>query len=48
MALTRITLRLTRNPDAGFPEGDDHHGYVVVAPVDGDGKLDVEDRKSVV
>jgi len=49
MALTRITLRLTRNPDAGFPEGDDHHGYVVVAPVDGDGKLDVDlwrDNKS--
>jgi len=42
MALTRITLRLGRNPSAGFTDGDDHHGYVVVAPIDGDGKLDVE------
>lgn len=42
MALTRVTMRLGRNPDAGYPEGDDAHGYVVVAPLDGEGKLDVE------
>lgn len=38
--LTRLTLRLGRNPHAGYPEGDDAHGYVIVAPVDHDGKLD--------
>jgi hypothetical protein len=40
--LTRVVLRLGRNPDAGFPDGDDHHGYVIVAPLDGDDRLDVE------
>jgi hypothetical protein len=38
--LTRLTLRLGRNPDAGFPEGDTQYGYVVVAPLGRDGKLD--------
>lgn len=38
--LTRVILRLGRNPDAGYPDGDDHYGYVVVAPLDGEGKLD--------
>jgi hypothetical protein len=42
MALTRLTLRLSRNPDAGFPEGDDQYGYVITAPLDKDGKLDSE------
>ncbi|WP_417468767.1 hypothetical protein [Maricaulis sp.] len=42
MSLTRVVMRLGRNPDAGFPEGDDHHGYVVIAPLDKDGKLDVD------
>ena len=42
MALTRVTLRLGRNPDAGFPDGDDSHGYVIVAPLDRDGKLDLD------
>jgi hypothetical protein len=40
MGLTRVVLRLGRNPDAGFPEGDDDMGYVVVAPLDKDGTLD--------
>ncbi len=40
--LSRIVLRLGRNPAAGFPDGDDHHGYVVVAPLDADGRLDAE------
>ena len=39
MSLTRVTLRLGRNPGAGFPDGDDAHGYVIVAPLDRDGKL---------
>ena len=42
MALTRVVMRLGRNPDAGFPDGDDNHGYVVVAPLDNEGHLDVE------
>jgi hypothetical protein len=42
MSLTRVVMRLGRNPDAGFPDGDDHHGYVVIAPLDKDGMLDVE------
>ena len=42
MVLTRVTMRLGRNPDAGYPEGDDAHGYVVIAPLDAEGKLDVE------
>ena len=37
MALTRIILRLARNP--GYPNGDDGQGYVITAPIDKDGKL---------
>jgi hypothetical protein len=40
--LSRLVLRLGRNPEAGFPDGDDHHGYVVVAPLTADGFLDPE------
>jgi hypothetical protein len=36
--LHQIVLRLARNP--GFPEGDEGQGYVLVAPLDGDLKLD--------
>jgi hypothetical protein len=42
MTLTRVVLRLGRNPDAGFPEGDDDTGYVIVAPLDREGGLDAE------
>jgi hypothetical protein len=38
--LTRLTLRLARNPDAGFPDGAPDRGYVVVAPLDGEHMLD--------
>jgi hypothetical protein len=38
--LTRVVMRLARNPDAGFPDGDDHHGYVITAPLDRAGRLD--------
>jgi hypothetical protein len=37
--LTRVVLRLGRNPDAGFPDGDDHFGFVLQAPLDKDGFL---------
>ena len=40
--LTRVILRLGRNPESGFPDGDDDYGYVVQAPLDSDGKLDPE------
>lgn len=36
--LYQVVLRLARNP--GFPEGDEGQGYVLIAPLDGDGKLD--------
>jgi hypothetical protein len=40
IGLTRVILRLGRNPEAGFPDGDDDYGYVIQAPLDADGKLD--------
>ncbi len=39
--LNTIILRLARNPDAGYPHGDDARGYRVVAPLDGEGRLDL-------
>jgi hypothetical protein len=38
--LTRLTLRLARNPEAGFADGADDRGYVLVAPLDQDERLD--------
>jgi hypothetical protein len=38
--LSRIILRLGRNPEAGYPDGDDHYGYAIQAPVDAEGRLD--------
>lgn len=46
MALTRVVMTLGRNPDAGFPEGDPKHGYVIVAPLDKDGHLDLEEWRA--
>jgi hypothetical protein len=42
MALTRVVMRLGRNPGTEFPEGDDNSGYVLTAPLDVDGKLDAD------
>lgn len=42
IGLTRVTLRLGRNPEAGLPDGDDHHGYVILAPLDADARLDAK------
>ena len=42
MTLSRIVMRLARNPGTEFAEGDDHRGYTVVAPLLEDGKLDVD------
>ena len=40
MPLNRIVLRLARN--SGIPSGDDQQGYVLVAPLDANGKIDLE------
>ena len=33
MALSRIVMRLARNPGTEFADGDDHRGYSLVAPL---------------
>ncbi len=40
MTLSRITLRLARNPGTDFPDGDPDRGYVLVAPLTADKHLD--------
>lgn len=40
MPLRRITLQLARNP--GLPAGDPEQGYMIIAPLDDSGQLDVE------
>ncbi len=42
MTLSRIVMRLARNPGTEFADGDDHRGYTLVAPLTGEGKLDVD------
>lgn len=39
MSLTQVVLRLARNPD--YPEGDDRQGYLITAPLDHDGRIDL-------
>jgi hypothetical protein len=38
--LSRIVMRLARNPGTEFADGDDHRGYTLVAPLTPDGHLD--------
>ena len=40
MSLSRIVMRIARNPGTEFSGGDDHRGYTLVAPLDAAGKLD--------
>jgi len=40
MSLSRVVMRLARNPGTEFADGDDHRGYTLVAPLTPDGKLD--------
>ena len=40
VALSRIVMRLARNPGTEFADGDDHRGYTLVAPLTADGRLD--------
>ena len=40
MELSRIVMRLARNPGTEFAGGDDHRGYALTAPLTADGHLD--------
>lgn len=40
MALSRIVMRLARNPGTEFAGGDDHRGYTLTAPLTPEGLLD--------
>jgi hypothetical protein len=40
MKLSRIVMRLARNPGTEFAGGDDHRGYTLTAPLTDDGHLD--------
>ncbi|MFI4935071.1 MAG: hypothetical protein ACHP7N_10660 [Caulobacterales bacterium] len=40
MPLSRIVMRLARNPGTEFADGDDHRGYSLVAPLTPEGRLD--------
>lgn len=40
MTLSRIVMRLARNPGTEFAGGDDHRGYALTAPLTADGFLD--------
>ena len=40
MSLSRIVMRLARNPGTEFAGGDDHRGYALSAPLTPDGRLD--------
>ena len=40
MSLSRIVMRLARNPGTEFADGDDHRGYALIAPLTADGHLD--------
>jgi hypothetical protein len=40
MGLSRIVMRLARNPGTEFADGDDHRGYTLTAPLTADGLID--------
>jgi hypothetical protein len=40
MTMSRIVMRLARNPGTEFAGGDDHRGYSLTAPLTSDGHLD--------
>ena len=40
MSLSRIVMRLARNPGTEFADGDDHRGYTLTAPLTQDGHID--------
>jgi hypothetical protein len=46
MSLSRIVMRLARNPGTEFADGDDHRGYTLVAPLTDDGMIDMDAFKA--
>jgi hypothetical protein len=38
--LSRIVMRMARNPGTEFADGDDHRGYTLTAPLTEDGHID--------
>jgi hypothetical protein len=42
MTLSRIVMRLARNPGTEFADGDDHRGYTLTAPLTDDGMLNLD------
>lgn len=46
MGLSRIVMRLARNPGTEFADGDDHRGYTLTAPLTADGLIDEAGYKS--
>ncbi len=46
MTLSRIVMRLARNPGTEFADGDDHRGYTLVAPLTDDGMIDSDAFKT--
>jgi hypothetical protein len=40
VSLSRIVMRMARNPGTEFSDGDDHRGYTLTAPLTGDGHID--------
>jgi hypothetical protein len=40
VSLSRIVMRLARNPGTEFADGDDHRGYTLTAPLTDDGHID--------
>ena len=42
MSLSRIVMRLARNPGTEFADGDDHRGYTLTAPLTEEGFFDEE------
>lgn len=45
MALSRIVMRLARNPGTEFADGDDHRGFTLTAALGADGRLDAAAAK---
>jgi hypothetical protein len=45
--LSRVVMRLARNPGTEFADGDDHRGYTLTAPLTEDGHLDEAAFRSV-
>ncbi len=40
MTLSRVVMRLARNPGGEFAGGDDHRGYALIMPLTADSRID--------